>query len=166
MTDCLLLLGGLLALRLAAQLLVAVAALLDRLASRQAGLAEAHAGLAVVGLVALQGREVVIDQTEAGGLATTKLRLEAEDGHLVLIRDLVEGGKLLAHDLRRHRTAPLRVVHLHDELLAVQQLVHLELGGPDGHLRLLLLKDHGCRDPLSRVMQFCRGTQGVVRDME
>jgi hypothetical protein len=34
------------------------------------------------------------------------------------------------------------VVHLHDELLAVQQLVHLELGGADGHLSLLLLKDH------------------------
>ncbi|RNC41137.1 hypothetical protein TcCL_NonESM09316 [Trypanosoma cruzi] len=131
-----------LALRLAADLLVAIAALLHRLAGRQLLLAHAETGLAVVGLNALQGGEVVVDEAEAGRLAPTKLRLEAKDGNLILVGDLVERREAAADEFRGDGAAPAGVVHLHDELLAVEQLVHLELRRADRHLRLLLLEDH------------------------
>lgn len=43
----------------------------------------------------LQGLSGVVDQSEAGALATTVLRTETEDGDLVLV-GLVEGGELVA----------------------------------------------------------------------
>lgn len=55
---------------------------------------EANPDESVLGLELLQGLGRVIDKGEAGGLATTELCAEAEDGDLVL-GSLVEGGKLL-----------------------------------------------------------------------
>lgn len=49
----------------------------------------------VVRLELLQGLSGVVDQGEAGALATTVLRAEAEDGDLVLV-GLVETGELVA----------------------------------------------------------------------
>jgi hypothetical protein len=49
----------------------------------------------VVGLELLQGLGGVVDQSEAGGLATTVLRAETEHGDLVLV-GLVQVGQLLA----------------------------------------------------------------------
>jgi hypothetical protein len=48
-----------------------------------------------VGLELLQGLGGVVDQSEAGGLATTVLRAETEHGDLVLV-GLVQVGQLLA----------------------------------------------------------------------
>lgn len=64
-----------------------------------AGLLDLRAGTdadqAVVRLELLQGLLRVVDQSEAGALATTVLRAEPEDGHLVLV-GLVQVGQLLA----------------------------------------------------------------------
>ena len=49
----------------------------------------------VVGLELLQGLGGVVDESEAGGLATTVLCAETEDGDLVLV-GLVQVGQLLA----------------------------------------------------------------------
>ncbi|RNF19894.1 uncharacterized protein Tco025E_03961, partial [Trypanosoma conorhini] len=86
--------------------------------------------------------EVVVDEAKAGRLAAAELRLEAKDGDLVLVGHLVEGREAAADELAGDGAAPAGVAHLHDELLAVEQLVHLELRGADRHLRLLLLEDH------------------------
>jgi hypothetical protein len=57
--------------------------------------AETRSDEEVVGLELLQGLGGVVDEGEAGGLATTELRAQAEDGNLVLL-GLVEAAELLA----------------------------------------------------------------------
>lgn len=59
-------------------------------------LEEADAGTAVTGLEGLEGLLVVVDQTETGGLATTKVGLEAEHLDELLVRQFVHLGQLLA----------------------------------------------------------------------
>lgn len=54
-----------------------------------------NADQTVGGLELLQGLDGVVDQSEAGGLATTVLGAETEDGDLVLV-GLVQVGQLLA----------------------------------------------------------------------
>lgn len=54
-----------------------------------------NADQTVGGLELLQGLGGVVDQSEAGGLATTVLGAETEDGDLVLV-GLVQVGQLLA----------------------------------------------------------------------
>lgn len=66
------------------------------LSRRSLGLGgHADADQAVLGLELLHGLRRVVDEGEAGGLATTELGAQAEDGALVLV-GLVEASDLLA----------------------------------------------------------------------
>jgi hypothetical protein len=58
----------------------------------------------VLGLELLHGVNVVVDQTEPSGLATTKLSAEAEEADARVVRDIVHLGELLAElGLRKKR---------------------------------------------------------------
>jgi hypothetical protein len=59
---------------------------------------KANADKSVVGLELLHGLGGVVDESEAGGLATTELGAEAENGDLLLV-GLVEASKLLTEVL-------------------------------------------------------------------
>ena len=123
-------------------LLGAVTAILEGATGGGLLLAHAEAELAVGGLNALQAGQVVVDQTEAGGLATSELGLHAEQGDGLLVGNLVELGELLADELGGDGTAPVGVVHLDDELATVQQAVDLEVQGAQGEISLLLGSNH------------------------
>lgn len=58
-------------------------------------LGQANTDQAVVGLELLHGLGGVVDESKAGGLATTELGAQTEDGDLVLA-SLVQAGELLA----------------------------------------------------------------------
>ena len=79
-----------------AELLHAVLLLLDLLARLGHRLLETGADDAVLGLELLHGVNVVIDQTEPSGLATTKLSAEAKEADARVVRDIVHLGELLA----------------------------------------------------------------------
>jgi hypothetical protein len=123
------------------ELLLAVAALLEGLAGGQTLLTHTNAGLAEVGLEALEGGKVVVDESEAGGGSSSEGGLEAVEGDDVLV-DLVHGGELVLDELVRHGTAPVGVGQLNDELAAAHQGVGEELRGANGELSLLLSGGH------------------------
>lgn len=58
-------------------------------------LEDTHPDKSVLGLVFLSGVEVVVDETESSGLATSKLRAESEHKDGLGIAHLVDLSKLL-----------------------------------------------------------------------
>jgi hypothetical protein len=71
------------------ELLDTVLLLLDVLAGLLNGVLQASADDAVLRFELLERLDVVVDQTKPGGLATTKRRAEPEDGHALLVGDVV-----------------------------------------------------------------------------
>ena len=85
-----------LVLRGTAKLLDTVLLLLDLLAGLGNLLLKARTDHTVLGLELLHGVNVVVDQTEPSGLATTKLRAEAEEADARVVLHVVHLGELLA----------------------------------------------------------------------
>lgn len=86
------------------ELLDTVLLLLDLLAGLGNLLLKARTDHTVLGLELLHGVNVVVDQTEPSGLATTKLSAEAEEADARVVRDIVHLGELLAElRLRKKR---------------------------------------------------------------
>ena len=85
-----------LVLRGTAKLLDTVLLLLDLLAGLGNLILKARTDHTVLGLELLHGVNVVVDQTEPSGLATTKLSAEAEEADARVVRYIVHLGELLA----------------------------------------------------------------------
>ena len=134
--------GELLSLFETAARLGTVTAFLQGLAGGALLLAEADTTEAVDGFSALGGSEVVIDDTEGSGRATTELGLETEDVDALFVGDLVHGGELLDDGATRDGTVPVGVGDIDDELTALEEGVLLEALGADGEVSLLLSGSH------------------------
>jgi len=78
-----------LVLRVTAELLDTVLLFLDVLTGLLDGSLQARADKSVLRFELLERVERVVDQTKPGGLTTTKRRAEPEDGHALLVGDVV-----------------------------------------------------------------------------
>jgi hypothetical protein len=122
--------------------LLSVLALLALLSGSTLGLGgEANAHQSVLRLELLHGLGGVIDESEAGGLATTELGSETEDGDLVLL-GLVERTELLT-ELLLGDVGTVGVEDVNDHLLTAQQRVADELASSEGDGRVVVR--HFCR---------------------
>lgn len=154
--DLLLTSTRLLVLEGSTNLLGTVLLLLALLAAALGGLSQAVANHAELGLKLLGGLDGVVDEGEAGGLATTKGVLAAEDDDGVLV-GLVHGGELLTDvELAHTGSTGMEDVdnlggrgRLEDNpqksaesyhLLAGKETVSHELAGADGNSRVSNLK--------------------------
>jgi len=120
-----------------ADLLGAVLTFLALLARSLGDGDQSLAGQTVLGLKLLGRIGSVVDKGKAGGFASTKGNLEAENDHGILVA-LVHGGQLFAE----HRLANgghVGMNHIQDHLLAHQQTVGHELARTDGNSRSVSL---------------------------
>lgn len=83
----------------------------------------------VVGLELLESLGGVVDETEAGGLSSTELGSETENGHSILL-GRVGAGKLLSELVLGHVSGG-GVQDVDDELSSAQEGVSDELSGSD-----------------------------------
>ena len=126
--------GADLGLGRAAHLLHAVLTLLALLAGGSLPLVQAVSLQAVLGLELLRKVERVVDERKAAGAAAAKVGLQAEAEDDVG-GGLVHAGQLVA-DLLLGDGGAVRVDHVDDHLLAVEQSVGHELARSDGAVAL------------------------------